>query len=819
MSKIEKIEMQGFKSFSKKTVVAFPDNFSVVCGPNGSGKSNILDSIAFVLGRSSAKSMRAGRLTELIFNGAKSKKPSEFAKVSIYFDNKKREIPIQEDTVVISRTINRKGISIYKLNGRTVTREKIIEVLRHINVQPDGYNIIMQGDVTELIEMSPLERKEIINEISGISEYDEKKAKAQRELLTVEERLKETSIVITERSKLLERLEKESKAAEQYSSLSAELDKLRASLASKKLAEANDAMKHLEEKINEKEQILKEIDSEFNLAEKELEEKEKQIKEMEKELFDRTKDVALIREVEKLKSEIATKRTKIEFAKDEEQRLDGIIDKLKNIMNRSVSSQAVNEILNAGITGVYGTVTSLMNVPVEYQTAIEVACGNHKSSIIVKDDNTAIECIRLLKMKKSGRATFLPLNKIRPKSCSVPKKPGVIDVAVNLVEFDKKYENAFSFVLGDTIITDNINTAKNLERGRYVSLDGDMIERSGVMVGGFYAKKQKTFEINEIKKYNERKKQLRETIDALSNEIIEIEKNLKELQSEETEGSEKLKETENKRNKLNSEFEAIKQKRKKLFEKKAVLQNDINRLRIQKARLEAELENIKLEFSECKKVETYDIDVEALEAKIKEVSSQIHALGPINMKAVEEYKELKVVFDELKQKVEKLIAERDKIVELITEIEDKRKQTFMETLYKVSEQFKQVYNDLTGGAAELRLEEDNIESGLLIEASPAGKKLLNIDSMSGGEKTLVALAFLFALQRFKPAPFYILDEIEAALDKTNTKKIVELIKKYSENSQFIVITHNDLTIRSADCVYGVSMDNGESRLLGIKMPN
>jgi chromosome segregation protein len=108
---------------------------------------------------------------------------------------------------------------------------------------------------------------------------------------------------------------------------------------------------------------------------------------------------------------------------------------------------------------------------------------------------------------------------------------------------------------------------------------------------------------------------------------------------------------------------------------------------------------------------------------------------------------------------------------------------------------------------------------LLIEASAKGKKLMNIDAMSGGEKTLTALAFLFAIQKFSPAPFYVLDEIDAALDKPNTKKTVELIKKYSDNSQFIVITHNEATIQEADSVYGVSMEEGESRLVGIKMPS
>ncbi len=114
--------------------------------------------------------------------------------------------------------------------------------------------------------------------------------------------------------------------------------------------------------------------------------------------------------------------------------------------------------------------------------------------------------------------------------------------------------------------------------------------------------------------------------------------------------------------------------------------------------------------------------------------------------------------------------------------------------------------------------EDNIDSGLIIEASPEGKKILNLDSMSGGEKTLTSLAFLFAIMQHYSSPFYVLDEVDAALDKANTRKIVNLVKKYSNETQFIVITHNDFTIQEADKVFGVSMESGVSKIFGIEMP-
>ncbi len=130
-----------------------------------------------------------------------------------------------------------------------------------------------------------------------------------------------------------------------------------------------------------------------------------------------------------------------------------------------------------------------------------------------------------------------------------------------------------------------------------------------------------------------------------------------------------------------------------------------------------------------------------------------------------------------------------------------------------------MYRELTGGQAELELEKaGDLTSGLLIKASPPGKKLLNIDAMSAGEKTLTAFAFLFAIQRHKPAPFYMLDEADATLDKTNSKRVAELIKKQSKLAQFIVISHNDTIVREADQIYGVTMEDGESKVLAIKLP-
>jgi len=257
-----------------------------------------------------------------------------------------------------------------------------------------------------------------------------------------------------------------------------------------------------------------------------------------------------------------------------------------------------------------------------------------------------------------------------------------------------------------------------------------------------------------------------------------------------------------------------------LQERKINTEIEINRLEIEKTKIETEIESLKKELEAYAGIETIDEDLNTLENFIRKTEKELKSLEPVNFKAVEEFEKFKKEFEELKAKYEKVLEEKKAVLKMIEEIEAKRREVFYAALEKVSKAFNDVYNKLTGGHASLQLEDpDNIESGLIIQANPPGKRLVNIDLMSGGEKVLTALAFLFALQKCNPSPFYVFDEVDAALDKTNTQKVAEWIKKMSKESQFIVITHNDITIKHADRIYGVTMHEGESKIVAIELPN
>ncbi len=300
---LKRIEIKGFKSFKKKTVLTFSKGITAIVGPNGSGKSNIIDSICFGLGASSMRALRASKLTDLIFNS----KDCNEAYVTLYLDNSSKIFPFDDEEIEITRIVTKKGDCIYKLNGKRVSRNKILEVLSLAKLSPDGHNIIKQGQITSILEKRPKERREIIDEIAGIKEFDEKKQKAQKELEEVELKIRETEIILNERKRNLEEIKKEKEVAEEYLRLKERLKFLKASIAFTKknlLEKAIDGINtriiSLNKEREEIEKRKKELDKEVEKLEIEF---EKISKEIEKKGGDSYLNIA--KAIERLKGEIS----------------------------------------------------------------------------------------------------------------------------------------------------------------------------------------------------------------------------------------------------------------------------------------------------------------------------------------------------------------------------------------------------------------------------------------------------------------------------------------------------------------------------------
>ncbi|MDO8642748.1 MAG: chromosome segregation protein SMC [Candidatus Woesearchaeota archaeon] len=319
MTKINKLVLHGFKSFAKRTEIPFGDTFNVVLGPNGSGKSNILDALCFVLGKSSAKALRSEKSANLLYNGGKSKAPAKNGEVSLFFDNTKKTFPTPEKEVKISRIVKANGSSVYKINDEVRTRQQILELLSLAKINPDGYNVILQGDIVRFVEMPPEERRMIVEQIAGISVYEEKKQKALNELGKVDEKMKESEIVMKERDSRLRDLKKEKEQAQEYSDLQHKVKINKASLLHQQMAEKNTEKEKLDQAIAGEKKELQEKQGMILGSKEKIRQFRTDIDGINKEVEQRgEKDqVQIHKDVEKLKVDIASSKNRIEAVKNE----------------------------------------------------------------------------------------------------------------------------------------------------------------------------------------------------------------------------------------------------------------------------------------------------------------------------------------------------------------------------------------------------------------------------------------------------------------------------------------------------------------------
>ena len=342
-------------------------------------------------------------------------------------------------------------------------------------------------------------------------------------------------------------------------------------------------------------------------------------------------------------------------------------------------------------------------------------------------------------------------------------------------------------------------------------IDGDILKTNQVI-------ENKT---NQREKILEDNKQLEQKIEELK---LEIEKLKDDVENGNTKVTDLKEERINKNKKLDETENEITDQMKKIDD----LKEQLSKCEVRKSKYEYELEQVV-----SKMWEEYEItpgepgeykkpeNVKAVEKEVSKIRSEIKDLGSINIDSIEEYKQLKQRYDFMSEQRLDLENTVTKLKKVITEMVEIMKDQFDKKFKTINKYFGEVFVQLFGGGkAELKLtDEDNIlESGIEIEVQPPGKKLQNMMLLSGGERAFTAIALLFAILKINPAPFCVLDEIEAALDDVNVYRFADYLKKYTDNTQFLVITHRKGTMEAANTVYGITMEeNGISKLLSLQL--
>lgn len=590
---------------------------------------------------------------------------------------------------------------------------------------------------------------------------------------------------------------------------------------------------------------------------------------------------------------------------------------------------------------IYGTVAQLGQVDPKYQLALDVAAGSHLSSLVVADDHIAEACIAFLRQEQLGVATFLPLNKVKPRFLpadilQLATAPGVNGLAIELVRFTPLFESIFSFVLGNTLIVEDIVVARRIGIGRVrmVTLSGDVLEVSGSMKGGYRREQAKTLSfahgfalvssappaaVEEELRAKEKilltlEKQLRQDEVAREKLIAEFERqrSQKEILETKKHGLEKdqsgfkqemalqtmkpeeqssafvslkkqkvvlekeLLRVEEKRRQIETRLEQFhakeEQKKHRFFALQEMLQikqQALNKLNEEKnnwqiiiARFETKQEDLEQEVWQemhCSIKSIVErisekLTVESLsdsQEKIQKAKYQLSLIGGIDEEVAQEHSQTRERHDKLQQELTDLTRAATDLEELILELDrvmkKKREQAFQAIRHEFQKYFKIVFNGGKADIMEVYRDEEELDEvveasteqlselaelpekkrpekvvkilhGIDVVASPPGKKIQNIQALSGGERTLTALALVCAILRTNPPPFVVFDEVEAALDEINTLRFTAILQELAAQSQFIIITHNRATMHAADALYGVTMGGeGVSRLVSVKI--
>lgn len=335
------------------------------------------------------------------------------------------------------------------------------------------------------------------------------------------------------------------------------------------------------------------------------------------------------------------------------------------------------------------------------------------------------------------------------------------------------------------------------------------------------------FKEHELENILENIKNSEKGLEELHEEIVNMKERLEEKSSflsskeaEESELNKKFKKLFEDRDKIQSQIQEnnydISERRTEISQ----ITDQINYIEIGIAKLSASQDSIQIELKDVPESEPIRASIEVLQQKLEKAKQDMHEIGAINMRALEVYEQIKIEYDKVNEKVETLQKEKEEILRIIVEIDQKKKKTFMKTYKGINELFTRNASELySKGKAFMKLEneEDIFQGGVDIVIQLGKGKYFDSGSLSGGEQTLIALSMLFAIQEFKPYHFYVFDEIDAALDKRNSERLAGLINKYIRAGQYIIVTHNDALIMNSQFIYGVSMHDGISKVLSLKL--
>ena len=787
----KKIQLNGFKSFADKTNFLIEDGLTGIVGPNGCGKSNIVESLRWVMGETSAKSMRGSGMEDVIFSGTSNKTSKNIAEVSVSVANNNNEGPVQFrelDEINVRRKIEKDKGSKFYINDKEVRARDAQMFFADLSTGAHSPSLISQGRIGALVTAKPTDRRAILEEAAGISGLHVRRHEAELRLSAAENNLKRADELRRQQEKQLANLQKQAEEATKYKNISDEIKKIEAGLYYLKLLE-----------IDKEIRVENEINTE---AEGEVSGFNNKISELENLIKSETDKITPLREknIENL-SRIQRLNLELKSLDEENNRIQ---DEIKNTKQ---SLQTFDDDINREKTKVIEANSNEKRLKEEKNELIEIDSKYYETEKKSKEDLDATK----------NKLNF-EINKIK-ELIKLKKNEDALTTLDNCKSIIEEYADSYS---------KNQNIKKeSIKRSERINIIDKEIESWKNLLSN--SEKMVT-------ELTDRKSKLNLQLDALDNQPKlqaekkgQISESLRISEQEKNENDTIINTTDEKIETLRMQLNEIQEQSIQIRERKASSGATIEGLKKRKNDLVDRI-NSELNLDEENILESSNLfgkeelpDAVNQEDLLDKKKQEREKLGSVNLKADEETNKYEAEIKKMEQDRADLVAAIIKLKDSINELNQKGRERLIDAFDKVNRKFNEVYTKLfNGGNAKLELvdSDDPLEAGLEMLVSPPGKRLQSITLLSGGEQALTALSLIFAVFLTNPSPICVLDEVDAPLDDANVTRFCSLLEELTKitNTKFIIVTHHALTMSKMNRLYGVTMpEKGISQLVAVDL--
>ena len=924
MLDFSKLRLSSFKSFVEPIEIDIKDGLTGVVGPNGCGKSNLVEAIRWVMGEASYKSMRASSMEGVIFQGTQNRPSRNSAEVSLVLNNKDRDAPLMcndADIIEVTRRIEREAGSVYKLNGNDTRARDIQMLFADASTGARSPSLVRQGQIQELIDQKPNERRRILEDAAGISGLHVRRHEAELRIKSAETNIDRLDDILKELASQVRSLNKQSREANRYKNLSEKIRETEILLLAKKYKTIELECKENEEKLHslnvEHQNIVRSVSNkkieELNIQES-LPELKKEANDssaalqrliIEMERFDNdqiqsdrrkqelddlisTTNLQLKREIQILEDinnnvignnkDININEDELEVKINKKETLIIDLDKeINNLTKLYAEKNALEGIIGDNVDATNSLIENLDVIP-GFEKALDALLGDElyhsldtengihwkKVSIEEKSQNLPSGCKPLSEFVKGSDVLSERLNqtglvnqsdgeelsskltygqRIVSKEGDLWRWDGLVVSAgapgsaaerlgqrnrlIEIYEEIKEFENN----------SGDIDSLRNKLKDAHKDLSDLRLNYEKILLN-----KKNISDVNKRKDTaTEQITILEERIKKFEQENINLEQNPEDIDTKKIDLSENISSARKKSNEDNDKLIELENSLRDVVLIIRELSDQESHLRENKGRVEVTLESNKTRLSEIinliekeHKKETSEFmkeldvsvdseDEDEMQMNIDRLKRERDDLGGVNLKAEEEAEEIKERINEIKVERDDLVEAIKKLRTGINDLNKEGRERMQRAFLEVNEKFQNVFKKFFGGGnAELKFidSDDPLEAGLEVFAQLPGKKLIEMSSLSGGEKGLVSLSLIFAVFLTNPSPICVLDEVDAALDDSNVEKFCDLIEEISSNvkTRFLVITHHPLSMARMDRLYGVTMqEKGVSQLVSVDL--